>query len=207
MWIFSKTGFLSIVQDRNNKKNLLVRSRFAGDIEAIFGEDFKVKETRDADYRFRSSIPRGYVATIMAGIVGSIDYPNFKDSVKDPGRHGDYMRVWGVMHAAQERRRLDAKQMREMLRAMQYGEITVSCGVELIDMWLAGNYSDDQLPPVRDLGLGEDDMPADVIEKLRAALSDLLRQIEGCDGTAQLSIDQAEAALKATIADDRNGKL
>ena len=33
-------------------------------------------------------------------------------------------------------------------------------------------------------------------ERLRTALSDLLRQIQGCDGTAQLSIEQAEAALK-----------
>lgn len=32
-------------------------------------------------------------------------------------------------------------------------------------------------------------------DKLRSALRDLLRQIEGCDGTAQLCTDQAEAAL------------
>ena len=104
MWIFSNKGFLSIVQDRNNKKNLLVRARFAGDIEAIFGEDVKVKETRDADYRFRASIVRGYVVTIMAGLVKLIDYPNFKDSVRHRDRHSDYMRVWGIMHAAQERK-------------------------------------------------------------------------------------------------------
>lgn len=60
---------------------------------------------------------------------------------------------------------LAAGDMREMLRAMQNGEMTVSRGVELLDMWLAGNYTNDQLPPIRE-GLGEDEMPWDRIDKL-----------------------------------------
>ena len=53
-----------------------------------------------------------------------------------------------------EQRRFYGSEMREMLRAMQSGEMTVSRGVELVDMWLGGNYSDEQLPPVRN-ELGE----------------------------------------------------
>lgn len=64
---------------------------------------------------------------------------------------------------AAERR--NATEIREMLRAMQSGELTVSRGIELVDIWLAGNYSDDLLPPVRH-GLGEDEMPWDRIDKL-----------------------------------------
>lgn len=60
---------------------------------------------------------------------------------------------------------LVAGEMREMLRAMQNGELTVSRGVELLDMWLAGNYNDNLLPPVRE-GLGEDEMPWGRIDKL-----------------------------------------
>lgn len=105
MWIFSKDGFLSIVQDRRAKSHLLVRARFKGDIEAIFGEDVSVSETRDADYRFRASIDRNVVADRIADMIRvELKYPNFKDSVKDPGRHADYMRVLGIMHAAQERK-------------------------------------------------------------------------------------------------------
>lgn len=59
-----------------------------------------------------------------------------------------------------------AADLREMLRAMQAGEMTVSRGLELLDMWLAGNYSDDQLPQVSEV-LPEDKMPWDVIRELR----------------------------------------
>lgn len=59
----------------------------------------------------------------------------------------------------------DPAEMRPMLQAMQSGEMSVSRGVELLDMWLAGNYSDDQLPPVRN-ELGEGEMPWDRIDVL-----------------------------------------
>ena len=59
----------------------------------------------------------------------------------------------------------NGREMYEMLRSMQSGEMTVSRGVELIDMWLAGNYTDDQLPPARN-ELDIDEMPWDRIDKL-----------------------------------------
>jgi hypothetical protein len=64
-----------------------------------------------------------------------------------------------------------------MLRAMQNGEMTVSRGVELVAMWLAGNYSDEQLPPVRE-GLGEDEMPWDRIDALTTQTGELLAALE-----------------------------
>jgi hypothetical protein len=67
--------------------------------------------------------------------------------------------------------------LRNMLRAMQSGEMTVSRGVELIEMWLAGHYSDDQLPPIRN-ELGEDEMPWDRIDALTKQRGELLAAIE-----------------------------
>lgn len=64
-----------------------------------------------------------------------------------------------------------AADLREMLRAMQAGEMTVSRGLELLDMWLAGNYSDDQLPPVSEV-LPEDKMPWDVIREQRTLIAE-----------------------------------
>jgi hypothetical protein len=74
----------------------------------------------------------------------------------------------------------DGCELREMLRAMQAGELTVSRGIELVDMWLAGNYRDDMLPPVRD-GLGEDEMPWDRIDKLTRELDELRFRMEGLE--------------------------
>lgn len=86
MWVYTRKGFLSIVaHDDDPMGGLLVRARLPGHIEALFPEA-KVLETRDADYRFRSTIPAGRVAEVLHDEVTSIDYPNFKDSVED----GDY---------------------------------------------------------------------------------------------------------------------
>lgn len=59
----------------------------------------------------------------------------------------------------------DTRELRTFMQSMQSGEMTVSRGLEIIDMWLAGNYSDDQVPPARN-GLGEDEMPWDRIDRL-----------------------------------------
>jgi hypothetical protein len=56
-------------------------------------------------------------------------------------------------------------EMRDMLKSMQSGEMTVSRGVELLDMWLAGNFTMDQLPPARN-ELPDDEMPWDTIDRL-----------------------------------------
>ena len=53
MWIVLNKSFLSIVENRNNKIELLVRSRVKGDIEKVFSET-NVFEDNTADYK----IPR-----------------------------------------------------------------------------------------------------------------------------------------------------
>ncbi len=65
--------------------------------------------------------------------------------------------------------------MREILKALQAGEITVSRAEELLDIFAAGNYTDELLPPVRDLGLDEDTMAADEILRLRAEVDRITR--------------------------------
>ena len=69
-------------------------------------------------------------------------------------------------------------EMREMLTAMQCGEMSVSRGVELIDFWLAGNYSHKLLPPVDDGVVGYDEVPIHLINQLRAEVADKQAQID-----------------------------
>ena len=104
-----------------------------------------------------------------------------------------------------ERRVPDAQEMRQMLAAMQAGEMTVSRGVELLDMWLAGNYTDDQLPSVaKSRTLDLDEMPWDRIEKLAGQVAALTQLYE-------LSVDQynerrvipEDAELLAFAADEQ----
>ncbi len=50
MWIVLNKSFLSIVKNRNNDSELLVRARVKGDIEKVFDEA-DVFEDENADYR------------------------------------------------------------------------------------------------------------------------------------------------------------
>jgi len=103
MWIFLKDAFLSIVDKDEDGTTLLVRARLEGDLERAFpGAD--VHETHDHDYRYRAQVDRETVAQALADRVRQVDYPNFKDSVRDPARHAAYMRVWEVMYRYQQGR-------------------------------------------------------------------------------------------------------
>jgi hypothetical protein len=101
MWLFSVKGFVSIVADKSHPGGLLlVRGRFAGDIENLF-PDAKVKKTPHHDYRFRARLPRAEVADRLAGLVSEIDYSNFKDQIHDHAHHDAYFNVWRAMWDAQ----------------------------------------------------------------------------------------------------------
>ena len=102
MWVFLNDAFLSIVQPPGPGRDLLVRARFKLDIQTIF-PDAAVTETPTRDYRYRATISRKAVEKAMADEVRRITYGNFKGSVADRKRHDDYLKVWGVMNAAQER--------------------------------------------------------------------------------------------------------
>lgn len=102
MWVMLNNSFLSVVENRNNKNELLVRARIKGDIENIFN-DVKTFEDEKADYKYRAFIPRDLVEKVIASQVASINYANFKGSISpdDEIRHNAYMRVWSEMYKVQ----------------------------------------------------------------------------------------------------------
>ena len=85
MWIQFNNAFLSIVENRDNKLELLVRARIKGDIEKIFPEA-DVFEDDSADYKYRAFISKAKVAARMMLKMTEINYDNFKNSVKEIAR-------------------------------------------------------------------------------------------------------------------------
>ena len=51
MWIVLNNSFLSIVKNRNNENELLVRARVKGDIEKVFS-NAETFEDINADYKY-----------------------------------------------------------------------------------------------------------------------------------------------------------
>lgn len=102
MWVFLNNSFLSIVENRNNKEELLVRSRVRGDIDKIF-PDSNIFEMENSDYKYRSYIKKIEVSEKIREIVTNINYDNFKDSItkSEDQRHSSYLNVWNEMRKLQ----------------------------------------------------------------------------------------------------------
>jgi hypothetical protein len=100
MWLFTSNGFLSIVDKAPNPDQLVVRARCEGHIEAVF-PDAKVIRDGSGDYLFRAFIDRPDVADALFKAVMDLDYPNFKNSIKDDRYHNACSSVWGVMSRLQ----------------------------------------------------------------------------------------------------------
>ena len=102
MWIVLNKSFLSIVKNRNDENQLLVRARVKGDIEKVF-ENADVFEDENADYKYRSYIDREIVSNVISNELLNIDYDNFKNSVsKDElDRAQAYMNVWSSLNKLQ----------------------------------------------------------------------------------------------------------
>ncbi len=98
MWIALPTSFLSVVAPRSalHGPHLLVRARAVGDIERVFPHA-RVAHTPKSDYAYRAGLPRTLVAETLAASIEAIDYPNFKDTVRESDRHNAYLESWLAM--------------------------------------------------------------------------------------------------------------
>lgn len=107
MWLYSKTGFYSIVHKPPcNRDELLVRTRSKVDIDKLqkllkekYKFDGEVIDSPKADYAYRMMVPREIFASFISSAAMELDYDNFKNTIsgKDYQRHHAYMRCWEAM--------------------------------------------------------------------------------------------------------------
>lgn len=94
MWICLSDAFLSIVHKDCARDELLVRARRQGDIEKVF-PDAVVLKTVGNDYLYRAAIKRTVVAEALSKLaLETIDYPNFKNTVRDNKLHSAFNAIW-----------------------------------------------------------------------------------------------------------------
>jgi len=103
MWIVMNDSYISAVQDRTNKMNLVVRARVREDLENAFPSlKQDIIESTDSDYRFRLFMTKQFLCGVMNTKIMNIDYDNFKNSVKQNWRHDAYLAIWSVMYKVQK---------------------------------------------------------------------------------------------------------
>ena len=103
MWVFTRFGFISIVQHNADPSIMLVRSRTIEPLDALWPGSEVIVMSR-ADYRYRIFVPREVVSEVIMGLLDGLDYPNFKSTCTDDD---DYQlalaSVWRTMYGYQER--------------------------------------------------------------------------------------------------------
>lgn len=100
MWIFTKMGFLSVVEDPADPGRLAIRARFREDIEdlcrriaaATGTPTVAWQATRDREYPYGVTCERGTMAGIVEQLVREIDYRQFRHSIRrNAKRERDYL--------------------------------------------------------------------------------------------------------------------
>jgi hypothetical protein len=106
MWVFTKDGFFSVVENQDDGDCLMVRGRIKEDMQRL-GSKFKVelRATPKADYAYRFVVPRTVWAGYIWNATMELDYDNFKAAVHgEHDRDDAYMKCWMAMSRLQARR-------------------------------------------------------------------------------------------------------
>jgi hypothetical protein len=136
MWLFTVDGFFSVVSKGCRPDQLMVRARVRADLARAFPKA-KITTSQSTDYRFRVVVTRKAVTALLARTVDKLTYANFKDTVKDAGRHQAYMRVWNAMFALQER------PARKVPIIMPTPRRKLDAGVQVDDLrWFGAEHDD-----------------------------------------------------------------
>lgn len=112
MWMMTDRGFFSIVDKGDREGYVCIRARVRGDLdrlcelEPMKGYVGSIEESDLGDYRCRAYVTREDWIMAAALLAEKIDYPNFKNAVRDrqtPGRARLYGEVWGTLLELQRR--------------------------------------------------------------------------------------------------------
>lgn len=105
MWIFTTTGFISAVQDPEDR-TIIVRSRDRASLESISSQfSSLVIATPLADYPYRLEMTSEQLSKWLADQALNINYRNFKSevyAVRGSKFSKTLTKVWSVMHDVED---------------------------------------------------------------------------------------------------------
>ena len=103
MWVFTKHGFLAIVQHNSMSEHFQVKSRTIDPLEMLW-PDLEIETIDWADYRYRITMRKEEAMSVVKEQVSQVDYTSFKDECKyDEDYYYTLTRVWSLMYDYQQR--------------------------------------------------------------------------------------------------------
>ncbi|MDP9191074.1 MAG: hypothetical protein M3P06_05170 [Acidobacteriota bacterium] len=112
MWIFTRSGFASIVEHRDDHSNVLIRARVQRDLQGILeryvDRPCSVISNEGTDYPFRAVISKDKLRQLLHRSVDDLVYDNFKAAIRtsegdDRGVRSEiYGNVWAELLGLEE---------------------------------------------------------------------------------------------------------
>ena len=181
MWLFTKDGFYSVVEHRDDVGCVLVRCRTKADAQALVewavtvrNADPDIEEDPTADYRWRVKMVRADFAAYARERVMTIDYDTSVKTAIDkgePARHAALMKVWNALYELQ---RLEQAPVSANLLEPVYGydkpvdgetdewvDVYNDVTLESLAVWL-----DDNVPGAANTTLGDETISTHIAEAL-----------------------------------------
>jgi hypothetical protein len=104
MWLFTSSGFISIVE--KDADHLAVRARDSLSLSSLAQSyGVEIRSTPTADYPYRIFITKDQFKNWLSNQPGQIDYKNFKSEVSiTRGKNfaNALLKVWSAMHAIED---------------------------------------------------------------------------------------------------------
>jgi hypothetical protein len=103
MWVYTKHGFLAIVQHNSMPEHFQVQSRIIDPLEILWPDE-EIEIIDWADYRFRITITKEKAIQVVTEQLSNVDYTSFKDECKyDEEYYYTLTKVWSIMYNYQQR--------------------------------------------------------------------------------------------------------
>ena len=105
MWLFTTTGFISIVEHDADQLVVRARDRFSLSLLAQ-SYDVEIRSTPTADYPYRVLITKDQFKNFLHNQAGLIDYKNFKSQVsvvRGKVFSNTLLSVWSTMHEVEDK--------------------------------------------------------------------------------------------------------
>ena len=102
MWIFTKHGFISIVQHNSMPDHFQVKARVEVPLMELWPEH-EIEVIEWADYRYRITVPKKEVVPVLVGVIDDILYTSFKNECEWSGEyHYVLTKIWSIMYNYQK---------------------------------------------------------------------------------------------------------
>ena len=106
MWVFTESGFVSVIRHHSEAGKLVIRARDHQSLEGLANAiGLDIEPTPGSDYPYRTVADDSAFAAWLSKQILKINYTNYKDhmeSIRDHDFSGALLSVWSAMQQVED---------------------------------------------------------------------------------------------------------